>query len=271
MTILAAIQMNSTPVVSENLATAGRLIERAVARGATFIALPEYFACIGARPADALAIAEPAGDGPIQHFLAEAAARHVVWLLGGTLPIVTATRTRVRNASYLFGPDGTVAARYDKMHLFAFDDGTLSYDEGSVLEAGDVPVSVSAGSMHVRLSVCYDLRFPEFFRQPGKATSEPTFDLLCAPSAFTHETGRQHWDLLVRTRAVENLCYMLAPAQHGLHADGRRTWGHSMIVGPWGDVLDCVPEGEGIAIGEFSRARLADVRRTLPALQHRLL
>ncbi len=271
MTTLAAIQMVSTPDVAENLATAGRLVAAAAAAGASFVTLPEYFCLMGERDADRLRIGEDAATGPIQQFLAETARRQGVWLLGGTVPIRTTSGTRVRNASCLFAPSGDIAARYDKIHLFAFDDGREAYDEATVLEAGTTPVAVTADGLRVGLSVCYDLRFPELYRRLATPPNEMPLDLICAPSAFTHATGAQHWELLLRARAVENQCYLMASAQGGMHRNGQRTWGHSMIVDPWGDVLASVGEGEGFAIARFDRDRLDTVRERLPALRHRKL
>lgn len=271
MTILAAVQMVSSASVDDNLAAAARLVAQAAARGATIVTLPEYFCLMGTPDGGRLAIGEDAGGGPIQHALATLARTHGVWLLGGTVPIRVPARNRVRNASLLFAPDGAVAARYDKIHLFAFDDGHDAYDEGTVLEAGDTPVSCMVGDLRVGLSVCYDLRFPELYRALTFAPGQPPLDLVCAPSAFTHATGQHHWELLLRARAVENQCYVMASAQGGVHADGRRTWGHSMIVDPWGEVVACVDEGEGVAIAPLERERLRQVRTRLPALRHRRL
>lgn len=271
MTTLAAVQMVSTPDVAQNLAVAERLVGEAAAAGATFVSLPEYFCMVGSVDAERLAIGESAGHGPIQDALARWAAHHRIHLLGGTVPIRTADGRRVRNASCLFGPDGRLVARYDKIHLFAFRNEREAYDEATVLEAGDVPVRVEAAGMHVGLSVCYDLRFPELYRALTSAAGGPPLDLICAPSAFTHATGAKHWELLLRTRAVENQCYVMASAQGGLHHNGRRTWGHSMIVDPWGEVVACVDEGEGVAIATLDHARIAAVRAQLPALGHRRL
>ncbi len=271
MTTLAAIQMVSTGDVAENLATAGRLIAAAAAARADFVSLPEYFCLIGNGDADRLRIGETAGDGPIQQFLSDAARQHHLWLLGGTVPIRTPAGTRVRNASCVYAPDGSLAARYDKIHLFAFDNGREAYDEGTVLEAGDTPVSVRAAGLRVGLSVCYDLRFPELYRALTFEAGETPLDLICAPSAFTHATGSKHWELLLRTRAIENQCYLMASAQGGLHPNGKRTWGHSMVIDPWGEILACVDEGEGIAVATLDTDRLAAVRSQLPALGHRKL
>ena len=264
---IAALQMVSTPDVDRNLDAAAALIARAATAGAQLVALPEYFCLMGRRDDDKLAIAETPGDGPIQRFLAEQARMHGLWIVGGTLPLRAATEGRVRNSNLVFAPDGTLAARYDKMHLFAFDNGREQYDEGRVLQAGGEPVALQAGPLRVGLSVCYDLRFPELYR----ALMQPPCDLLCVPSAFTYTTGQAHWELLLRTRAVENQCVVLAPAQGGLHENGRRTWGHSMIVDPWGEVLAMQAEGEGVVLASVDAARLAAVRTQLPALRHRRL
>ncbi len=273
---IAALQMVSTPDVARNLAAADRLLAAAAAVGVQLAALPEYFCLLGRRDTDKLAAAEAGGDtvhGPIQRFLSEAAQRHGLWLVGGTLPVRTAQAERVLNRCSVFAPDGTEAAHYDKLHLFAFDNGRESYDEGRALAAGQVPVAVQAGpfgngqTLRLGLSICYDLRFPELYR----ALMVPPCDLLCVPSAFTYTTGQAHWELLLRARAVENQCYVLAPAQGGTHENGRRTWGHSMVVDPWGEVLDVCPEGEGLAVADLDLARIQQVRTQLPALAHRRL
>jgi nitrilase len=262
---IAALQMVSTPDVARNLEAAGALIARAADAGAQLVALPEYFCLMGRRDDDKLAIAEAPGDGPIQRFLADSARRHGLWVVGGTLPLRTGNAARVNNSCLVFAPDGTQAARYDKMHLFAFDNGREQYDEGRVLEAGAEPVALQVGPLRVGLSVCYDLRFPELYR----ALMRPPCDLLCVPSAFTYTTGQAHWELLLRARAVENQCVVLAPAQGGLHENGRRTWGHSMIVDPWGEVLALQAEGEGVVLASVDAQRRDAVRTQLPALRHR--
>jgi deaminated glutathione amidase len=263
---IAALQMVSTDDLTRNLEAAAALIARAAAAGAQLAALPEYFCLMGRRDDDKLALAEVPGDGPIQRFLSAQAREHGLWLVGGTLPLREPGHTRVRNSCLAFAPDGRLAARYDKMHLFAFDNGREQYDEGRVLEAGAEPVVLQAGAMRVGLSVCYDLRFPELYR----ALMRPPCDLLCVPSAFTYTTGQAHWQLL-RARAVENQCYVLAPAQGGTHESGRRTWGHSLIVDPWGDVLALQAEGEGVVLADVDAERIASVRTQLPALAHRRL
>ena len=264
---IAALQTVSTPDVARNLDAAARLIAVAAGAGAALVALPEYFCLMGQRDTDKLGVAENPGRGPIQDFLAAQARMHGLWLIGGTLPIRARAADRVRNACCVFAPDGTLAARYDKIHLFRYDNGRESYDEARVLEAGDQPVALQAGPLRVGLSVCYDLRFPELYR----ALCVPPCDLLSVPAAFTYTTGRAHWELLLRARAVENQCFVLAAAQGGLHENGRRTWGHSMIVDPWGEVLAVRPEGEGVVMAEVDVDRLASVRRQLPALTHRRL
>lgn len=265
---IAAVQMVSTPDVARNLADAGRLVAQAADAGARLVALPEYFCLMGQRDDDKLAIAETDGDGPIQAFLAETARRHGVWLVGGTLPIRAATKDRVRNACCVYDPEGARVARYDKIHLFAFDNGRERYDEGRVLEAGNEPVAFDAGGLRVGLSVCYDLRFPELYR----ALMRPAAcDLLVVPAAFTYTTGQAHWELLLRARAVENQCHVLASAQGGLHENGRRTWGHSLVADPWGELLAVHAEGEGIALADAALQRRDAVREQLPALAHRRL
>jgi len=265
---VAAVQMVSTPDVARNLDVAASGIAQAAAAGAKLVALPEYFCLLGRSDTDKLAIAEADGDGPIQAFLSAQAAQHGLWLIGGTLPIRSETAAgQVLNSSCAYGPDGARVARYDKIHLFAFDNGREQYDEGRTLQAGGTPVAMRAGELRVGLSVCYDLRFPELYR----ALMHPPCDLIVVPAAFTHTTGQAHWELLLRARAIENQCYVLAPAQGGLHENGRRTWGHSLLVDPWGQVLACQDEGPGVVLGDVDPQRLAQVRAQLPALAHRRL
>jgi deaminated glutathione amidase len=269
---IAAVQMVSTPSVERNLDAARRLIAEAAGAGAQLVALPEYFCLMGRTERDKLAIAEAPGDGPIQAMLSNAARTHGVWLIGGTLPIATLDPVepdRVLNANCVYAPDGTLAARYDKIHLFRFDNGRERYDEGIAIRAGATPTSFQAGSLRVGLSVCYDLRFPELYRALVFTEGQPPCDLLSVPAAFTHTTGLAHWELLLRARAVENQCYVIAAAQGGLHENGRRTFGHSMVVDPWGKVLTVLAEGEGVVLAEIEAARIAAVRAQLPALEHR--
>ena len=262
---IAAAQMVSTTTVAGNLDAARRLIAEAARAGAQLAALPEYFCLMGRADRDKLAVAEAPGDGPIQAMLSAAALEHGVWLIGGTLPIATDDPDRVLNSNCVYAPDGTLAARYDKIHLFRYDNGRERYDEGCAIRAGDTPVTVLTGTLRVGLSVCYDLRFPELYR----ALMHPPCDLLSVPAAFTHTTGLAHWKLLLRARAVENQCYVIAAAQGGLHENGRRTFGHSMVVDPWGEVLGVLPEGEGVVLAEIDPERIASVRLQLPALEHR--
>jgi nitrilase len=268
---IAAIQMVSSTDLQANLAAARRLVAQAAAAGARLVALPEYFCFMGRADTDKLAIAETPGAGPIQRMLAEAAAAHGVWVIGGTLPLKSPDPRRVLNSCCVFAPDGSAAARYDKIHLFRFEREAggvrESYDEGRAILAGSTGAAFAADGLRVGLSVCYDLRFPELYR----SLVTPPCDLLSVPAAFTHTTGQAHWELLLRARAVENQCYVIAPAQGGRHENGRRTWGHSMIVDPWGEVLAVQPEGEGVVLAELDPARIAEVRSQLPALTHRRL
>ena len=266
---IAALQMVSGPDVAQNLATAWRLMREAAEGGARLVGLPEYFCHMGRRDTDKLAIAEAPGDGPVQRMLSDAARELGLWVIGGTLPIRSADPQRVRNANCVFAPDGSLAARYDKIHLFRYDNGREQYDEGRVIEAGSRPRTLDIDALRVGLSVCYDLRFPELYRALG--VDPRPCDLLSVPSAFTHTTGTAHWALLLRARAVENQCYVIAPAQGGVHENGRRTYGHSMVVDPWGEVLAVRPEGEGVVMAQIDPQRIASVRRQLPALDHRCL
>lgn len=264
---IAALQMVSTPDVDRNLDTAMRLAAEAAAAGARLVALPEYFCLLGRSDRDKLGIAEALGEGPIQAALSAMARDNSLYVIGGTLPLRTDDPERVRNSCLVFGPDGARLARYDKLHLFAFDNGTERYDEGRVLEPGANPMAFDAEGFRVGLSICYDLRFPELYRK----LMWPACDLISVPSAFTYPTGEAHWELLLRARAVENQCYVIAPAQGGRHENGRRTWGHSLIADPWGQVLACRDEGEGVVLADIDRERIAEVRRQLPALAHRRL
>lgn len=268
---VAAIQMVSGVSVEANLAAAGALLEQAAAQGAELAVLPEYFCLMGRRDTDKLAVREAfGGDGAVQAFLARAARALKLWVVGGTLPLEAGDADHVRNTSLVYGPDGTCANRYDKIHLFRFDNGRESYDESRVIERGAEPRGFTlpardGRAWRVGQSVCYDLRFPELYRALAA-------EVLLVPSAFTHTTGRAHWELLLRARAVENLAYVIAPAQGGAHENGRRTWGHSMIVDPWGAVLAQREEdGAGVVVAELSAERLAQVRAQLPALEHRIL
>ncbi|UXY14836.1 carbon-nitrogen hydrolase family protein [Chitiniphilus purpureus] len=260
----AAIQMISTPTVADNLAVAAGLIAQAAAQGAQLVALPEYFAIMGARDTDKLAVREPFGNGPLQTFLASLAARHRIWLVGGTIPLAGADVARVRNTCLAFDPDGQCVARYDKIHLFGFDNGTERYAERDTIEPGETPVAFDTPFGRIGLAVCYDLRFPELFRREAA-------DAWVVPAAFTATTGEAHWEVLLRARAIENQCFMIAAGQGGRHPTGRETFGHSLIADPWGQVLDCLPQGPGLALAPLKSTQLERVRRVLPALAHRCL
>lgn len=265
---VAAVQMVSGTDVERNLAQAARLIAQAAAAGASLVGLPEHFVLLGRSDRDKLAIRESDQDGPIQRFLAEQAAAHGVWLVGGTVPMFSPNPGKVLNSSLVFAPDGSRVARYDKIHLFGFENGAERFDEAATIVAGRTPCVFDVethGGWRVGLSVCYDLRFPELFR------ALLPVDLILVPSAFTHTTGEAHWEVLLRARAIENQCYVLAPAQGGLHENGRRTWGRSMLVDPWGVVVALHEVDEGIAVGDIDRARVRSVRATIPALRHRVL
>ncbi|KPK71062.1 MAG: hypothetical protein AMJ84_06845 [Acidithiobacillales bacterium SM23_46] len=262
---VAAIQMNSGADVTANLEQAGRFIAQAARAGARLVALPENFACMPAADHAIAAVAEEDGRGPIQEFLAAQARAHELWLIGGTAPL-RGPSDKVCASCLMFGPDGRLAARYDKMHLFDVDlTGGESYRESTQFAAGDRVVVCETPFGRVGLAVCYDLRFPELFR----AMLAGGVDLIALPSAFTAQTGRVHWEVLVRARAIENSAYVVAPDQCGRHASGRTTHGDSMVVSPWGEVLDRLPAGTGYAIAEIDSAELARVRERLPSLRHR--
>mgnify|MGYP000846947839 FL=1 len=263
MTTVAAIQMVSSPDVGENLAAVRRLVAEAAGRGATLVALPEYWPIMGMSDADKVAHAEQPGSGPIQDCMAQLAREHGIWLVGGTLPMVSREAGKVLNTTLVYDPQGKSQSRYDKIHLFGFNKGTESYDEARTIVPGETVGVFDAPFGRVGLSVCYDLRFPELYRAMGECA------LIIVPAAFTHTTGRAHWEVLLRARAIENQCYVLAAAQGGTHVNGRRTYGHSMLVDPWGEVKAVLPEGEGVISGELDPAYLAGVRESLPALRHR--
>ena len=265
----AAIQMTSGPEVAGNLEQARPLLEEAAARGAQLAVLPENFAFLGLRDADKRGIAEPDGDGPIQDFLAATAQRLKMWLVGGTVPIRGGVDGRVAAASVVYDADGRRVARYDKIHLFDVDipDRAESYRESAHVAPGSRVVVLDTPVGRVGLSVCYDVRFPELFRRLSAAGAQ----ILTVPSAFTSPTGRAHWETLLCARAIENLCYVIAPAQSGFHPNGRETYGDSMIVDFWGRVLQRLPRGRGCVVAEVDAARQVEVRRNFPALMHRVL
>lgn len=266
---IAALQMVSSAEVAENVAQAASLIAQAAAEGAELVVLPEYWCLLGLRDSDKLSIAEADGHGPLQEFLQTQAQQHGVYLVGGTLPIQTSASDKVFNSSLVFSPKGERIARYDKIHLFAFHKGREAYNEGKLLQAGDAPVafdlpSVDGHTWRIGLSVCYDLRFPELYRQLAA-------DLYLVPSAFTYTTGQVHWDVLLRARAIENLAFVAAAAQGGTHSNGRQTWGHAMVVDPWGGILAQHATGAAVVQAECDYAALQAQRLQLPALRHRVL
>lgn len=262
---IAAIQTVSGPDVADNLRAAEALVREAAAGGALFVALPEYFAILGNRDTDKLAAAERPGSGPIQDFLSRLASELGIWLAGGSVPLVSSVSGHVYNACLVYGPDGRAAARYDKIHLFGLDMGRERFSEASTITPGHQVVTLDTPFARIGLSICYDVRFPELYRRMGKV------DLVLVPAAFTATTGKAHWEVLLRARAIENQAYVLAPAQGGLHPSGRTTHGHSMIIDPWGQVLAVRPTGPGVVMADMTRAELARVRRSLPALEHRTL
>jgi len=262
---VAAIQMVSTPSVEENIAAARRLIGQAAQQGAGLVLLPEYWPTMGMHERDKIALAEQDGVGTIQSFMSGIVREHGLWLIGGTLPMAAAQPDRVLNTTMVYGPDGARAARYDKIHLFNFTRGSESYDEARTITPGSEVAAFDAPFGRVGLSVCYDLRFPELYRAMGDCA------LIVVPAAFTYTTGKAHWEILLRARAIENQCYVLAAAQGGHHVNGRHTWGHSMLIDPWGEIRAEVPSGEGIAIGDLDPHYLSSVREHLPALKHRRL
>jgi predicted amidohydrolase len=262
---VAAVQMISVSDVSENLEQAERLVAEAAARGARLIVLPENFAVMSKNEHDKRQVAEDDGVGSIQDFLVASAKQHGIWLVGGTVPIISGCPRKIRNVCLVYSPLGERIARYDKIHLFGFDNGLERYDESATVEAGDKVVTFVAEGRRVGLSVCYDLRFPELFRAMGEV------DLIVLPTAFTYPTGLAHWEVLLRARAIENQCYLIAAAQGGHHPSGRRTYGDSMIVDPWGEVLARRSEGPGVVIAEISSHHLQLIRLRLPALKDRTL
>ncbi len=267
MTICAAIQMASGPQVNANLLEAEKLIAEAAKSGAKLVALPENFAIMGMNEYDKVAVRETDGDGPIQEFLASVAKKYGVWVVGGTMPMAALADNKVRAACLLYDDQGNRVARYDKVHLFdvAVPDSTEEYRESDSVEAGSELCVVDSPFGRIGLAVCYDLRFPEFFRP----MNNHGLDIIVIPSAFTAKTGAAHWEVLLRARAVENLCYVIAPNQGGFHVNGRQTYGHSMIVDPWGVVLDSFKTGPGVVCADVDKERLQKTRAAFPALEHR--
>jgi predicted amidohydrolase len=266
---VAAVQMASGPNVGANLIEAGRLIHRAADAGAKLVVLPENFALMGMTEQDKVEVREHEGSGPMQDFLAEQAVKRGIWLVGGTIPLVAEHPDKIRAACLLYDDVGKRVARYDKIHLFDvyIEESGENYTESETIEPGETPVVVDTPFGRLGLAVCYDLRFPELFRR----LLAEKLEVIVLPSAFTAITGKAHWETLVRARAIENLCYVIAAAQGGYHINGRETYGNSMIVDPWGIVLDRLPQGSGFVIADIDRNQVASTRRTFPATEHRKL
>ena len=262
---VAAIQMASGPNVSANLAEAEQLIDLAVDAGAQLVVLPEFFCIMAMKDADVVKVREAEGQGPIQTFLSRMAKRHQIWLIGGSIPLEAEAPNKVRNSCLVYDERGKLVARYDKIHLFGLDLGNERYQEASFIEPGTKAVVVNSPFGRIGLSICYDLRFPELYR------AMPDVDIIVVPSAFTATTGRAHFETLIRARAIENLAYVIAPAQGGYHLSGRETHGDSMIVDPWGVVLDRLSRGSGVAIANINSAYQTSLRTSLPALKHRFI
>jgi nitrilase len=266
---IASIQMVSTPDLQENLSTASRLISAAAADGAQLAVLPEYFCLMGLKDTDKVRAREGFGNGPIQEQLSQIAKENKLYLVAGTIPLEAKDPNKVLNTTLVFDPTGQSICRYDKIHLFGFQTSTERYQESETIEAGNKPglltISLDETVWNFGLSICYDLRFPELYRALGQV------DCHIIPAAFTYTTGKDHWEILLRARAIENQCYVLASAQGGKHQNQRRTWGNSMLIDPWGEVLANLPEGEGFISGILCKDKLNEVRSKLPALAHRKL
>jgi predicted amidohydrolase len=262
---IAAIQMASGPYVAANLSEAERLIEIAVNQGAKLVALPEYFALMGFKETDKVAIREEEGKGVIQTFMKKMAKKHKIWLIGGSMPLVSNFPNKVRNSCLVYNDKGDQVARYDKIHLFGLDLGNEHYHEEKTIESGNSIQVVDTPFGKIGLSICYDLRFPELYRAMGEV------NIIVIPSAFTDTTGKAHWETLIRARAIENLSYVIAPAQGGYHLSGRETHGNSMIVDPWGVILDRLPRGSGVVIAAMNPKYQQSLRKSLPVLKHRTI
>ncbi|WP_114636370.1 carbon-nitrogen hydrolase family protein [Polynucleobacter necessarius] len=266
---IASIQMVSTPTIQENLSTASRLIKAAADKGARLAVLPEYFCLMGLKDTDKVRVREKLGSGPIQDHLSKIAKDNNLYLVAGTIPLEAFDPNKVLNTMLVFDPEGQQIHRYDKIHLFGFQTATERYQESETIEAGNTPgllkISINGNGWTFGMSVCYDLRFPELYRALGPV------DCHIIPAAFTYTTGKDHWEVLLRARAIENQCYVLASAQGGTHLNQRRTWGDSMLIDPWGSVLTNLPEGEGFISGVLCKDKLNEVRSKLPALAHRKL
>jgi nitrilase len=265
----AAIQMATGPNVSANLLEAERLVSEAVDNGAGLVVLPENFAFKGKLERDICALREADRDGPLQGFLSQLAKRHGIWLVGGTIPLEAHDNSKVRAACIVYDDKGNRVARYDKIHLFDVNlvEADERYIESDTIEPGEEPLVVDSPFGRLGIAICYDLRFPELFRN----LLDQGMEVICLPAAFTAITGKAHWEILVRARAIENLSYVVAAAQGGFHIDGRETHGHSMIVDPWGTVLSQVPRGTGSVCCSLDLSYLSSTRRNFPTINHRKL
>ncbi len=262
---VAIVQMVSGTQVAENVRTMQQLVQQAAAEGSEWIVLPEYWPILGQNDQDKVAVAEKFGDGPLQSVLRELAANLGIVFFAGTIPLQSTDHSKILNTMMVYGPSGELLSFYHKMHLFGFNSGQESYAEANTIMRGlDVP-ELKINHTAVAQGICYDLRFPEFFR------AQLPFEIMVLPAAFTYTTGKAHWNTLLIARAIENQCYVLAAAQGGIHQNGRRTYGHSMIINPWGEILQCLPEGEGIITATLDGSLLDSVRSKLPALNHRIL
>jgi predicted amidohydrolase len=262
---VAAIQMVSTAELAQNLSAAAALLQQASDDGAKLLLLPEYWPLMGMHDSDKLTLAEPVGTGVIQDFLSVTAKKLGVWIIGGTLPLISNDPNKVFNATLVYNPEGISIARYDKIHLFGFSKGDESYEESRTIVAGEKVQSFETDFGRIGLSICYDLRFPELYRAMGSCS------LIVVPAAFTYTTGQAHWEILLRARAIENQCYVLAAAQAGQHTNGRRTWGHSMLIDPWGKIVDVLADGAGVVSGTLDMKLMQQIRDSLPALRHKKL
>ena len=266
---VASLQMTSTPDFVCNLNTAKRLIEQAATAGAKLFLLPEYWPLMGHHDQDKTVLAHSPEAPQMVAEMAQQAKHFGCTIVAGTVPLKSPQDDKVYNSTLVFNPQGEQIARYDKIHLFGFSNGQESYQESTSIVAGNTPITFDTvsdtQSFKVGLSICYDLRFPELYRAFGVT------DLIVVPAAFTYTTGKDHWEILLRARAIENQCYVLACGQSGVHENGRKTWGHSMLIDPWGNIVAQLPEGEGVLLGDIDSQLIAQVRRNLPALQHRVL
>ena len=259
---IAAVQMRVGTKVAVNLKEAARLIDIAVMKGAKLVVLPEYFCFMGMKDTDKMVLREEEGSGPIQDFLSKTARFYGIWLVGGSVPLVSSRPDKVRNSCLVYDDFGKQVARYDKIHLFNLRSGKEHYVEEETIEAGTKVVTLESPFGRIGLSICYDLRFPELYRLMEKV------DIILAPSAFTSFTGKAHWEILIRARAIENMAYMIAPAQVGRHINGHETYGDSMIVDPWGVILDHLPKGPGVVLANMNQSYQENLRNSLPALKH---